>query len=193
MKRINVNIYPKDGYWFQDTDGARIKADNWSAVMRKVEAYRKRAGLPPGNVEQEVSTQACKRQPASCAELSEVTAHQTLVVSLKGRVLKYLSFLRGLVEGNRIPWVGPQDAHNRANVCAQCPQNVSLPEGCASCRKAVSAMAVEVMGRGRKQDTRLGGCAVLGEYLPVSCHVDHDVVDSAALPNHCWRKQRPPG
>lgn len=191
MKRINVNLYPKDGYFFIDSDGARIRSDSWSKVMAKVQAYRKRAGLPAGDVEAEVMAQACSRNPSHCSEENDANRRQLMVTSLKGRVLKYLSFLRGLMPGNRIPWVSPQEAANRANVCASCPYNTPLPEGCSSCRAAVKAMHNEILGR-RKQDPRLNGCAVLGESLQASVHVDHDVVDSSQLPGHCWRKRVTP-
>lgn len=191
MKRINVNLFPKDGYFFRDSDGALIKGESWPNVMRRVENYRKRAGRPVGDVEGEVSTQACNRNPSHCHDLNEVTVQQTKIVSLKGRVLKYLSFLRGLLP-NRIPWVSAQDAVNRSNICATCPHNTPLPEGCSSCRKAVKAMHDEILGGGRVQDRRLNACAVLGESLVASVHVDHDVVDSAELPAHCWRKRRTP-
>lgn len=191
MKRINVNLWPKDGYFFKDSDGARIRGTSWPDVMRRVSAYRKRAGREQGNVEAEVSNQACARNPAHCSEINGENEKHLRIASLKGRVLKYLSFIRGLLPGNRVPWVSAQDAANRANVCASCPANIALPEGCSSCRAAVRAMHKEILGD-RKIDARLNGCGYLGESLPVSVHVDHDVVDSAALPPHCWRKRRTP-
>jgi len=189
-KRINVNLYPREGYFFKESDGSIHRADSWAHVMARVVVYRKRAGLPPGDVESEVAQQACSRNPAHCAEINDATVHQTLVASLKTRILKYMSFLRGL--GPRIPWVNAAEASRRAGVCATCPHNTALPEGCGSCRAALSAMRDEVLGRGRAKDGRLHGCAILGEDLPTSVHVDHDVVENDQLPDACWRKRRPP-
>lgn len=191
MKRINVNLFPRDGYFFTDSDGARIRGNSWSDVMRRVAAYRKRAGRAQGNVEAEVSAQACARNPAHCSEINGENERHLKIASLKGRVLRYLSFIRGLLPGNRVPWASPQDARNRANVCASCPNNTALPEGCSSCRAAVRAMHKEILGD-RTIDARLNGCAILGESLPVSTWVEHDVVDETALPAHCWRKRRTP-
>lgn len=190
-KVINVNLYPREGYFFKDADGSVHRAADWPKVMVNVAAYRKRAGMRIGDVEAEVSAQACARNPAHCAEINEATIHATKIASLKGRVLKYLSFIRGLVPGNRVPWVAERDAANRASVCASCPLNTALPEGCSSCRAAVREMQKEILG-GRRIDARLNGCAILGESLPVSIWVDHTVVDSDALPAHCWRKRRTP-
>jgi hypothetical protein len=189
-KRINVNLYPREGYFFKDSDGVIIRGDNWLNVMAKVQAYRKRAGYEIGDVESEVAQQACARNPSHCAVINDATERQTLISSLKTRVLRYMSFLRGL--GPRIPWVDSAAAARRASICASCPHNTALPEGCSSCRAALKEMRNEIMGRGRTQDARLNGCAVLGEDLQTSVHVDHDVVDSDALPAHCWRKRRTP-
>lgn len=189
-KRINVNLYPREGYFFKESDGTIIRSDSWLHVMAKVSTYRKNAGYPIGDVESEVAQQACARNPAHCATINDATERQTLITSLKTRVLKYMSFLRGL--GPRIPWVDAAAANRRATICASCPHNTSLPEGCGSCRAALVAMRVEVLGRGRAQDGRVHGCAILGEDIPTSVHVDHDVVDNPQLPDHCWRKRRPP-
>lgn len=186
-----MNLYPREGYYYKNADGARIVGTSWPNVMAKVAAYRKRAGIPVGDVEAEVSAQACARNPSHCADLNEATIHHTKVASLKGRVLQYLSFIRGRVPGNRVPWASEHDARNRANCCAQCPHNMALPEGCSSCRAAVRAMQKEILG-GRRIDARLNGCAILGESLPVSTYVEHDVVDNGELPGHCWRKRRTP-
>lgn len=191
MKRINVNLFPRDGYFFKDQDGAVIRGENWSSVMRRVEAYRKRNGYAVGNVENEVSAQACARNPSHCSDINDATIHQTKIVSLKGRVLKYLGFIRSLLP-SRVPWVSATEAARRAGICAGCPQNTPLPEGCASCRAALNAMRNEILGPHRARDSRLNGCAILGEDLPTCVHVDHDVVDSPELPHNCWRRQRPP-
>jgi hypothetical protein len=190
MKRVNVNLFPRDGYIFVESDGSKHRGDDWSKLMAKVSEYRKRAKLPQGDVEAEVMAQACARNPSHCHEENGANAKQLAVTSLKGRALRYLSFLRSL--GNKIPWVSAQEAAERANICASCPYNTPLPEGCSSCRAAVKAMHNEILGRGRKQDARLNGCAILGESLQASVHVDHDVVDNSSLPGHCFRKKRTP-
>lgn len=190
MRRINVNLFPRAGYFFKESDGAVIRADSWAGVLRKTEAYRKRAGYPVGNVEAEVFAQACARNPSHCVEISDATIQQRKVVSLKGRVLQYMGFLRSIRD--RIPWVSSQDAANRASICVACPNNTALPSGCATCQVALKAMRSEILGPHRAKDSRLNGCAVLGEDLPTSVHVDHDVVDSPELPAHCWRKRRTP-
>ena len=191
MKRINLNLYPKDGYIFRERDGTIIRGESWPEVMRKVDQYRRLNKFPIGNVETEVTAQACSRNPSHCAENNAATVHQIKVVSLKGRVLKYMAYLRKLTP-KLIPWVDAAAAGRRASICASCPKNTHLPEGCATCRAALAAMRDEVLGVHRTKDHRLNGCVVLGEDLPTSVWVAHDVVDNPELPGNCWRKRGTP-
>jgi hypothetical protein len=74
MKRVNVNLFPKEGYIYLESDGSKHRAENWSKLMAKVSAYRKRAGLPQGDVEREVMAQACQRNPSHCSEENDANA-----------------------------------------------------------------------------------------------------------------------
>lgn len=188
-QRINVNIYPKTGYRFKDRDGTVHVASSWVGVMRKVSAYRKRAGFPQGNVEAEVTAQACAGSPALCREETPEQRAAYRKVSLKGRVLQFLALARRVKDEGGLTFVSPQDASNRADVCARCPFNQGLPEGCGSCRKARSESQNYVLGHGRRIDGRLNGCVILGEDLPTAAHLDRVVVDNAELPANCWRKK----
>lgn len=186
---INTNLYPKEGYRFKDKDGVlHASTAGWVDLMRKVQAYRKRKGQPVGDVEVEVLTQACNRNPGFCSELSPQVVRQRLVVSLKGRVLSWLNMFRRMAEQKRVEYVQPGEASRRAEICAKCPNNTPLPEGCASCRAAVTASRKAIIG-GRTIDGRLNGCCVTGEDIPSSIWIEQQTVENGALPGECWRKR----
>lgn len=187
MKRINVNLYPKDGYWFHEKDGSRHRAATWAGVMRKVEDYRRRTGYPLGNIEAEVSAQACSRNPAHCTDENDATIQQRKVVSLKSRVLQWMGALRRIQR--QIVFVSAQEAAERANICASCPFNTGLPEGCATCRAALRAMRFEIIGPSRAQDARLNGCLLTGRDLPTDVHIDSERKELPEAPANCWRKR----
>lgn len=188
MKAINPNIYPSGGYWFQDPDGSKHVGQSWAGVINAVTAYRQRKGLPVDRVADEVITQACQRTPVICTETSEAIKAQTRYVSLKGRVLLWLTRLR--TSKTKEPLVFTNDGMHaaRSDVCIRCPKNTGLPEGCGSCRAALRALMEDIVGS-RKSDPRLTGCIVLGEYLPVSTWLDQTTVANAELPGECWRKR----
>jgi hypothetical protein len=188
MRRINVNLYPKDGYFFLETDGTNIRGQTWPGVVQRVINYRKRNGLPPGDPENEVSAQACKRNPILCVDEDPTTQRQLKITNLKGKVLAFLAGIRAIKAKKELRFVEASTAATRAGICAQCPNNQSLPEGCASCRKAVKEFQKEVLGT-RPIDGRISGCIVTGEDLPTSTNLDLQTVDSPELPGFCWRKR----
>jgi hypothetical protein len=169
MKRINVNLYPKDGYFFIEQDQSMHRGQSWTEVVSRVRSYRKRNQLPPGNPEQVK------------AELRKT--------SLKGRVLKWFNTIRKARAEREQQYVSETEAKARALVCANCPHNQPYPSGCGSCKAAVRASREEILGK-RVADGRLNGCNVLGEDSATSVHLDQVRVNDAELPSFCWRKQK---
>lgn len=189
MRRINVNLYPKDGHWFLERDGARIRSTTWGGVIARVRAYRVRNKMPVGDPDAEVHEQACQRNANLCSTVDDATIHARRVVSMKGKMLGWLNALRKTQEQTPSTFVDPTEAHRRADICAQCPQNAHLSSGCGSCKAALAEMRRAVIGSHRSVDHRLGGCLLTGEDLPASVHIDQTRLDLPAAPQACWRKR----
>jgi len=188
VKTIDPNLYPRDGFFFKESDGSRIGADSWSGVVKRVSAYRKRAGLAAGDPLREVTEQACSRSPVLCVETDAATINQRRIVSLKGRLLKWLAGVRAKRSSEgKLDFVDGDLAKRRADYCAGCPHNTPLPGGCGSCVAALKELRKDILG-GRLQDGRVQGCNQLGEDAVVSAHLDLDRVDNPELPAFCWRK-----
>jgi len=190
MRQINRNLFPRDGYFFKESDGVRIGADTWAGVIARVKRYRARAGLPPGNPEEEVMNQACDRNPGYCTTENAAYTHEVSRASLKNRVLLWFLQMRKRKTDESIRIMSDTDARNRAQVCAGCPRNQALPEGCSSCRAAIEESRKQLIGS-RFVDARINSCAVLGEELNTTIHLDLVRVENSALPEHCWRKRTP--
>jgi hypothetical protein len=189
LKRINVNLYPKDGYYFIDKDGVKLIGTNWREVIARVADYRKRNGFAPGNPEQEVHDQACEHNPAYCSEITEQQREMTRIVSLKGRVLAWLSSKIKAREKTPLVFVSAETANARAKVCRGCSKNTSIADGCSSCKAALLEYRRNILGSTRPIDDKITGCVILGEDLPVSTFLEEQAVDNSELPAHCWRKR----
>jgi hypothetical protein len=191
MQRINVNLFPKDGYLYKEADGTTLAGNTWEGVIARVRSYRKRAGLPPGNPDEEVRAQACQRNPAICTNDDGQHAAAVKVATLKSRILQW--FAKTKRENSRLPiefFKFEEEMKARADICASCPQNKEMPDGCSSCRAAVSELRSDIIG-GRRVDGRLThhGCNVLGSDLATSVWINEPTVDNPELPPHCWRKR----
>lgn len=190
MQRINVNLFPKDGYIFKDSDGTTIAGSTWNGVVARLRAYRKRANLPPGDPENEVRAQACERNPAICHQEDGQHAAAVKVATLKGRILQWFARIRAENSREPLHFGDHTNATNRANVCAGCPHNKELPDGCSSCQAAVAEIRAEIIGP-RPADPRLvqRGCNILGSDLATQVWIDQPTVENSELPAHCWRKR----
>lgn len=188
MNTINPNIFPKGGFQFLESDGTRIIGKSWNGVVSRVVNYRKRAGLPPGNPEDEVVAQACQQNPVLCRQDNGVREAQVKRSSLKVRVLLWLSVLRGKRDKEPLEFVPEGDSRNRTLVCVGCPKNIEIGDGCSSCKAALAESRKDLLG-GRRSDKRLNSCLVLGEDTHVSIWLESQSVIDGDLPGHCWRRR----
>lgn len=189
VRRINANLYPKDGYYFKESDGAHIRAGNWRALIKTVTAYRQRQRIAIGDVESEVIAQACSRQPNICFEDRGHVVPKTRV-TLKVRVLKWLNAFTQSQRKQPLAYVDAATATQRAAICAACPKNGSLGvSSCSTCKQALAEYRKMLLGAARVRDGRLGGCEILGSDLVTAAHLDEIRIDDPALPGHCWRKK----
>lgn len=187
MKKINVNIRPNDGYWFQDADGTKFKAASWARVTKKVVEYRRLNNRPVGNVLAEVMAQACSRNPALCHETQPLPPRQG--PALKTRVLQWLAAFERVAKAGRLDYVGKAVRDSRVNGCLGCPFHKRLPTSCAACQATIGAHSAAILTRAHAPDRRVSACEALGIYIPVASWLDEPTLVNASLPAHCWRRR----
>lgn len=183
MRTVNPNLHPKEGYFFQESDGAKIFGNTWAGVIARVKWYRQKKNQAQGNVEHDVMAQACDRNPSLCRNTDN--SFLTLHAPLKSRVLTWLNGFRARKDAQ---FVDAETARQRAQICAGCPQNQSLSDSCATCKATIKAMRRDILGT-RFLDGRLNECNALGEDLPVASHLEISAVENSGLPGNCWRKR----
>lgn len=188
MMRINVNLYPKDGYVFKERDGSIHRSSrSWKDLIARVTAYRRINKKDPGDPEKEVHAQACANNPSYCAESEGTPVVSTNRSTLKGLVFKWLGEMRRIKD--KLPFVNTQNVTLRAQVCATCPFNVPLKSGCAPCHQFVSEMRKSILN-GREIDGRLNSCDKLARDVAVLVHLDLPTEQNDSLPDHCWMKRK---
>lgn len=188
-----MNIYPKDGYFFVETDGTVLRANNsWKGVVSRVISYRRRNKIAPGQPTQEVHAQACERNPDACHEDTDPVQVKALkVASLKGRIFAWGASLRARRTQEPLVYVDEATMRARAEVCAGCPAMAAISGGCGSCKKAVREVRQDLL-QGRGIDDRVSGCTVLGEDCAVNSWLADQTVENGDLPPGCWRRRSPP-
>ncbi len=195
MKKFNRFLRAIGGKYFIDEDGVKHKADQWEHLAVRVASYRKRAGKPPGDPEQEILDQVCARQPDYCqeknlpvpAQRAIATANESIRASSRAITQWLINILRLRRVGRAQP-VSREEARRRAAICAACPMQKDFSSVCGSC-KAMRKTAKQILFGGNSPvGEKLKGCRVLGEDTSTSVHIQQDPSSNPALPGHCWRK-----
>lgn len=188
MKRVNVNLFPKDGYFFREKDGSVHRSTRgWTDLIGRVITYRRVNKLPLGDPAQEVHEQACQNNPGYCYE--DAQPIPTPPRTIKTAVLQWIMNLRA--NKSKVSFVSEPLPTERASICAGCPCNVPLKEGCAPCARVISEARKEILG-GRRVDGRLHACEKFGSDAATMVHIDTTTVERPDLPDHCWLKQKLP-
>lgn len=186
MRRVNVNLFPKDGYFFKEKDGSVHRSTKgWNDLIGRVITYRRVNKLSFGDPAQEVHEQACQNNPGYCYEDSQPIP--TPPRTIKSAVLQWIMNLRA--NKSKIEFVRDPIPQERTDICSNCPFNVAIKEGCAPCAKAVSEARKEILA-GRKFYDRLRACEKFGADLPTMVHISTTTVERADLPDHCWLKRK---
>jgi hypothetical protein len=195
MKKFNKFLRAIGGKYFIDEDGFKHKADQWEHLVVRIASYRKRAGKPPGNPEQEILDQVCARQPEYCQEDKlPVPAQRAIAAaneSTRASSRAITQWLASILRSRRIggaQQVPREEARRRAAICAGCPMQKSFSSSCGSC-KAMRKTAKQILfGGNTSVGEKLKGCRVLGEDTSTSVHISQDPSSNPALPANCWRK-----
>jgi hypothetical protein len=98
-------------------------------------------------------------------------------------VLSFLNMIKSWamqVLNGRAAFVSQEEAERRANICAGCPNNVTLQFSCGACMGGVMKLIHGVLGdRKTKNDYALGACLVCSCELKSAVHVPLDVQQRA--------------
>lgn len=95
-------------------------------------------------------------------------------------------------------FVEQSEAENRAEICRNCPLNVSESWGCGSCSQKVHDLVQSILGeRNTQYDSELGFCGICHCSLKASVHypleaqamgVDDEMVEKFKQVEHCWKR-----
>lgn len=186
--RVNPNLYPPDGYIFEDADGVKHTGDGWKNLFQLIREYRARNGKPEGDVEAEVHTQHCAKYPGLCHAPPGLPPAPAYTM-INPRVINWLSSILSTRRKNGTPVNVPlAEAARRAKICAVCPRQQSLSSACSSCLGSVRDARKVVLAGQAPANRSLHPCSVLGEDTYLSVHLDLKPVAEPTLPPACWRK-----
>lgn len=187
--RFNQNLYPPEGYVFTDAQGVKHRGDSWRNLFWVITEFRKRNGIPVGNVEEDVDAQHCAQYPGLCQSDPVVPQPSRGGQGLNARVLNWLMHqLSKLRQNGTYPRASLDTAIARSNICVRCPRQQGLSTACSSCIEAVDSTRKAFLGEKGSVNKSLLPCVALGEDTQISIHLEQPPVSDPSLPPNCWRK-----
>lgn len=191
MREINPNIYPPNGYRFQDRDGTMHKGASWAMVKRRAKQYRERVGIPVDELWKEMMDQVCAETPGACGETD---THPVIVtkpapsLSLNQRVLAWYAKMLAKKRVNDWRTVSESEVARRASICGGCPAQRALNSSCGACIRSVSISHKALLNGRESKFQTLHPCSILGEDCAVSIYADQPPDSRPDLPARCWRR-----
>jgi hypothetical protein len=132
--------------------------------------------------------QNCADSPTSAAITARVGVGITNYKRPIDRSADWLAHISNL----SIPKVDAAMASHRAQICAQCPQNVHWQTPCGPCNENVSVSIQNAKGSARTPyDRSLGMCRIYGHVNEVACWLsDTHSRSEQHPPAICWKVQK---
>ncbi|MGB2185068.1 MAG: hypothetical protein ACPH5P_00165 [Akkermansiaceae bacterium] len=187
--RFNTTTNFPAPYAWTEPDGTTLRpVRNISQLLHFISSHRTHHGgdLAPG-WEHRVCNQLCEQpELESCCSPGDGT--YTRKVSVMDIKRFALTATRWVAEGGKL--VDSDTAHQRASVCASCPENVKA-SGCLGCSAVVPKLLKLLNGNTTSYDEQLKACNVCGCQLQAKVWMPAEVMSEGAegFPDHCWIKQ----
>ena len=91
--------------------------------------------------------------------------------------------------------VPQEEAERRAKICQNCPLNVGIASGCATCNRTLDAYRKEIVQDSTTLDKSLRACAVCGCDLKSIVHIPLASLQAKGdkeFPKWCWQAKQDP-
>lgn len=153
---------------YEDPDtGIVIKADTFKQLYMRVKKLREEKHLPTHNLEYTLEQWVCSRVPEGTPYCREAEDHLHIRKPLKKGygVQDVINFTNAVKNTILNGTVSTEEANRRADICAGCPYNITLP-GCSSCAGVTRLAANTIFGflgkKKVKQEDNLKQCGICG-------------------------------
>jgi len=186
--RMNPNLYPPDGYSFQDADGVLHRGESWRHLRMVVTAYRTRNRKPAGDLDAEINAYHCAKYAGLCYGNNPVPHPVASGSSVTAKVANWIGTILGEFRRGLLRLVSREEAKRRAAICAVCPAQSSLSTVCSSCIASVESARRALLGDAGPVHQSLYPCGLLGEDCQLSVHLALKPSVEKSLPANCWRK-----
>jgi len=189
MAKPIIGMIPPGGWHYFDSD-AKLTGHSYNNLIEVVTNYRAENHLPVGDVEGDVNSYICSKNPNFCHGVDMVVVTSVNAPSQKTELLNDITIWAKNVinSSDEVALVSHDLAEQRAKICAACKQNVQWKSGCSACVKATERLSTSIRQAKETPTSRgLGGCILLRHDNKTAVFMSKDTISpSGNLPDNCW-------
>jgi hypothetical protein len=188
MLSFNPNLYPDGGWWFKDAEGTKHKANSFQNLVKLVVEYRNRRAQPAGDVTQEIVVQLCGRNGGFCKNSHLAPIPESPNSNMLAKIMNFMGWLIQEKRLGHVRLIDRNVAMARANICAKCPRQRSLPTTCGSCKASVATSRRAILDGQDPVHAGIQVCSALQEDVATTVHLAVPQRHDETLPAECWRR-----
>lgn len=188
---ITTGVVPRGGWHYkQDGLDETIDSDSPENLCKRVLQHRVNRGIPVGNVEEDISNyiksvsphnDRFRRQAAFVPEVSRIRPIQPLIERIKEWLVSKQGKIAKLTD--------EFERQRRAEICAQCPQNIPWQSSCGECNSDTIYRGNLVRQKTEAPlDKKLRACRVNNLYLQTAVALEKEELPlkNPESPSQCW-------
>lgn len=198
MRRLkNRCLVPPGNFRFTHETGFTVRAPTYDDWVSESKAHLRANDLPvPADLKMLMEDQLCSVLPPELCDRDPGDVSSWVDTNFSWA---------DLVDGMKVfttwglagaPMVVQEEANRRAGICIQCPINVGVTAGCATCHKIASYITGSVAKKRTPYDDSLRACAVCHcalkamIWFPAETISSHETPDRQHVrPSFCWAKK----
>lgn len=188
MLSFNPNLFPSGGWFFKDAEGTKHTANSFKNLVKVVIEYRHRRGHDPGDVALEITVQLCGRNRGFCKDGHLAPIPDSPNSSMMAKITNFVAWLLHEKRLKHVTLIDRNVALARANICAKCPRQRSLPTTCGSCKASIATSRRAILDGQDPVHSGIAVCSALEEDVATTVHLAVPQRHDASLPAACWRR-----
>lgn len=189
MAKPIIGMIPPGGWHYYDGD-AKLTGHSYDNLLEVVTNFRAENYLPVGDVEGDVNSYICSKNPNFCHGVDMVVVTSVNTPSQKTELLNDVTiWAKNVINSSKeVALVSSELAEQRAKICLNCKQNVQWKSGCGACVKATDRLSASIrQAKETKTSKALGGCLLLRHDNKSAVFMSRDSISpSDNLPVDCW-------
>ena len=189
MAKPIIGMIPPGGWHYFDSD-AKLSGHSYDNLIEVVTNYRAENHLPMGDVEGDINSYICSKNPNFCHGVDMVVVTSVNTPSQKTELLNDITiWAKNVINSNdEVTLVSHDLAEQRSKICSKCNQNVQWKSGCGACVKATERLSTSIRQAKETPTSKgLGGCLLLRHDNKTAVFLTKDMISpSGNLPEHCW-------